>query len=74
MIKDHNTMIPLVGGPSCGESLTMKGGRMPNIVPVFSNGKFYVYNLFLEQTEDWTTMYYEYSNKTMEVNANNGEA
>jgi len=68
MHKDHNTIIPLVGGPLCGESLTMKDGRISNSVPVFNKGKFYIYNLFVEQTEDWTTMYYEYANKIMEIN------
>jgi len=68
MNKDHNTIIPLVGGPLCGESLTMKDGRISNSIPVFNQGKFYIYNLFVEQTEDWTTVYYEYANKIMEVN------
>jgi hypothetical protein len=66
--KEYNTIIPLVGGPLCGESLTMKDGRIPNSVPVFNKGKFYVYNLFLEQSEDWTTMYYQYSNEVVEAN------
>jgi len=66
--KEYNTIIPLVGGPLCGESLTMKDGRIPNSVPVFNKGKFYVYNLFLEQSEDWTTMYYQYSNEVLEAN------
>jgi hypothetical protein len=68
MNKDYNTIISLVGGPLCGESLTMKDGRIPNSVPVFNKGKFYVYNLFIEQTEDWTTLYYEYSNEMLETN------
>ena len=68
MQKDHNTIIPLIGGPLCGESLTMKDGRISNSVPVFHNGKFYIYNLFVEQTQDWTTMYYEYSNEVVEIN------
>jgi hypothetical protein len=66
--KEYNTIIPLVGGPLCGESLTMKDGRIPNSVPVFNKGKFYVYDLFLEQSEDWTTMYYQYSNEVLEAN------
>jgi hypothetical protein len=67
MNKDHNTVISLVGGPLCGTSLTMKEGRLPNSVPVFNNGKFYVYNLFLEQGKDWTTLHYEYSNEIIET-------
>lgn len=69
MNKNHDTIISLVGGPLCGESLTMKNGRIPNSVPIFNDGKFYVYNLYLEQTEDWTTLYYEYSNEILEINA-----
>jgi hypothetical protein len=68
MNKDYNTIISLVGGPLCGESLTMKDDRIPNSVPVFNKGKFYVYNLFLEQTEDWTTLYYKYGNEILETN------
>jgi hypothetical protein len=68
MNNDHNTMISLVGGPLCGESLTMKGGRIPNSVPVFKDGKFYLYSLFLQQSEDWTTLHYEYSNEVMDAN------
>ena len=68
MNKDYNTIISLVGGPLCGESLTMKDDRVPNSVPVFNKGKFYVYNLFLEQTEDWTTLYYKYGNEILETN------
>ena len=68
MDNDHNTMISLVGGPLCGESLTMKGGRIPNSVPVFKDGKFYLYSLFLQQSEDWTKLHYEYSNEIMDVN------
>ena len=68
MNKDYNTIISLVGGPLCGESLTMKDGRIPNSVPVSNKGKFYVYNLFIEQTEDWTTLYYEYGNEILETN------
>jgi hypothetical protein len=64
---NHNTTISLIGGPLCGESLTMKDGRVPNSVPVFNNGKFYVYNLFLEQAEDWTTLHYKYANEVLEV-------
>jgi hypothetical protein len=71
MNKNHDTIISLVGGPSCGESLTMKNGRIPNSVPIFNNGKFYVYNLYIEQTEDWTILYYEYGNEILEINAKN---
>jgi hypothetical protein len=66
-----NTVISLIGGPLCGESVTMKGNRTPNSIPMFSEGKFYTYNLILNQEEDWTSIYYEYSNEVMEI-SNNG--
>jgi hypothetical protein len=57
----------MVGGPLCGESLTMKDGRMPNSVPVFNEGKFYVYRLVMEQSEDWTNLHYQYSNEILAI-------
>jgi hypothetical protein len=66
-----NTIISLVGGPLCGESVTMKGNRVPNSIPMFSEGKFYTYNLIFNQEKDWTSIYYEYSNEVMEI-INNG--
>jgi len=65
-----NTIISLVGGPLCGESVTMKGNRVPNSIPMFSEGKFYTYNLILNQEEDWASIYYEYSNEVMEITTN----
>jgi hypothetical protein len=62
----------MVGGPLCGESLTMKDGRMPNSVPVFDKGKFYVYNLVMQQSEDWTTLHYQYSNEILPRNEAGG--
>jgi hypothetical protein len=65
-----NTIINLVGGPLCGESVTMEGNRVPNSIPMFSEGKFYTYNLIFNQEEDWTSIYYEYSNEVMEITTN----
>jgi len=68
MNKDHNTIIPLVGGPLCGNSLTAKNGRIPSAVPMFHEGKFYNYKLIIEQDEFWTNIHYQYTNEVIEVN------
>jgi hypothetical protein len=70
MNQKPNTIISLVGGPLCGESVTMEGNRVPNSIPMFSEGKFYTYNLIFNQEEDWTSIYYEYSNEIMEITTN----
>jgi hypothetical protein len=48
----------------------MEGNRIPNSIPMFSEGKFYTYNLIFNQEEDWTNIYYEYSNEVMEITTN----
>jgi hypothetical protein len=65
-----NTIVSLLGGPLCGESVTMKGSRIPNSIPMFSEGRFYVYNLTIAEDEDWTTIHYEYSNEVMQISKN----
>ncbi len=67
-MEEHNCIIPINGGPLCGESLTAKDGRIPNSVPLFFENKFYLYDLFIESSGDWTNISYEYSNQTMEIN------
>jgi hypothetical protein len=69
-MQKHNSAIPINGGPLCGESLTLKDGRLPNSVPLFFENKFYIYELVLEQSENWTNICYKYSNKIMEANMN----
>jgi hypothetical protein len=64
---EHNHMIPLIGGPCCGESITLEGVSLPNRLPMFFEGQFYIYNLEIEPREDWTSVYYQYSNSIMEV-------
>jgi hypothetical protein len=68
MNKDHNTTISLVGGPLCGNSITTKDGRIPCVVPMFYEGKFYNYDLVIEQSEFWTNIHYQYTNEILEVN------
>jgi hypothetical protein len=68
MDKEYNTIISLVGGPLCGNSLTAKDGRIPSSVPMFYEGKFYNYELIIEQDEFWTNIHYKYTNEVLEVN------
>jgi hypothetical protein len=65
--KDYNTIISLVGGPLCGNSLTTKDGRIPSVVPMFHEGKFYNYELIIEQGEFWTNIHYQYTNDVIEI-------
>lgn len=66
---EHNHIVPIVGGPLCGNSMTMEGISLPNSVPMFYEGKFYNYELTVEQKDYWTCVYYQYSNETQEINA-----
>jgi hypothetical protein len=68
MTQEYNTIIPLVGGPLCGNSITAKDGRIPSIVPMFYDKKFYNYRLIIEEGEFWTNIYYQYTNEVLEVN------
>jgi hypothetical protein len=65
---DHNHMVPLVGGPLCGNSMTLEGASLPNSVPMYHEGKFYTYELIIEQKDYWTCVYYNYSNENQEAN------
>jgi hypothetical protein len=67
-MQKYNCTIPVTGGPMCGESLAVKDGRIPNHLPLFFEGKFYSYNLVIESTEDWTNIYYQYSNEVLGIN------
>lgn len=68
LIPDGFTcMIPLIGGPFCGDSITMRQGRMPNVLPMYHENKCHIYDLIIEQSEDWTNIHYRYSNETIEI-------
>ena len=67
-MEDPNTLISLVGGPLCGEKIAIRESRAPNNIPMFNNGKFYNYDLVIEQGEFWTNIHYQYTNEIMEVN------
>jgi hypothetical protein len=66
--KDYNTIVPLVGGPLCGNSLTARDGRIPSSIPMFYEGRLYTYELIIEQGESWINIHYKYTNDILEVN------
>lgn len=66
---NHNHIVPLIGGPHCGESITLEGISLPNTLPMFFEKEFYIYNLKIEPKEEWTSVYYEYSNTKAEINS-----
>jgi hypothetical protein len=37
------------------------------LVPMFHEGKFYNYELIIEQGEFWTNIHYQYTNEVLEV-------
>jgi hypothetical protein len=72
--NEHNTVIPLIGGPLDGESITMMDGRLPNDVPLFFEKEFYHYRLFVEQSDDWTNIMYKYANQKVPLNSEQYES
>lgn len=66
--EQHNHIIPLVGGPLCGDSITLKGLSIPNSVPMFYQKKFYTYVLCIEYKNDWTDVYYKHNNEINTIN------
>lgn len=69
MHENHNHMVPLVGGPLCGTSITLEGASLPHSLPMFHEGIFYIYKLTIEEREYSTSVFYEYANETQKVNA-----
>ena len=66
-----NTLIPLVGGPVCGQSMQSSDGRLPNTFPVFFEDQFHQYSLVVEKGEDWTDVYYQSDNSKISFDPNN---
>lgn len=66
-MPDHNHMVPLIGGPLCGESMTIQGTNLPNSLPMYYENKFYTYNLSIIEKSDYTEVFYEFSNEIQEV-------
>lgn len=64
---EHNHIVPLIGGPFCGQSISLEGVSLPHSLPMFLEGKFYMYALKIEEREAWTSVYYEYTNCIQDV-------
>ena len=58
---EHDHIIPLIGGPLCGDSVTLKGKTLYHTIPMVTDNKEIVYyNLVIKQYEDRTDVYYSY--------------
>lgn len=66
-MSDHNHMVPLIGGPLCGESMTIQGTNLPNSLPMYYENKFYTYNLNIIEKSNYTEIFYEFANEIQEV-------
>jgi hypothetical protein len=64
LIKDHNHAVPLMGGPLCGESMTIEGYSLPKNLPMFYDKHFYVYVLNVIENQDSFEVFYRFSNIT----------
>lgn len=62
-VKSH--IVPLIGGPLCGESMTIDGIFLPNNLPMHYEGKFYIYLLQINPKENHTEVYYQYNNESV---------
>ena len=71
MLLDHDHAIPLIGGPLCGESVTMKGCYVPKKIPLFHNDKFYNYELVVNEHEYSYEVFYEFTNEPSIAKENN---
>ena len=61
MKEDNIFSLGLVGGPLCGQAVTSKDGRMPNILPLPYKRKKYTYKLKInKKSKDYTEIYYQY--------------
>lgn len=61
--NDHDHAVPLVNGPLDGNSVTIKGVKLYNSLPMYFYGDFYIYELVIENYEDYSNVYYIYSNQ-----------
>lgn len=68
---DHNHVIPLVGGPRCGDSISTIGTYLLNTIPVPYEGICYVYELQIEQEEYGAHVYYKYNNVKQKIGSKN---
>lgn len=63
-----NHIVPLIGGPLCGQSMTIEGIKLPNDLPMYYDGSFYFYDLIINPLENYTEIYYKYNNDSIEKN------
>lgn len=54
--------IPLIGGPLCGEYVILQE-NIPNSVRLHSDKKLYLYELYLDRSEEYTFLRYEFTNE-----------
>lgn len=67
-MEEHNHVVPLVGGPLCGESMSIRGCRLPDRIPMHHDGRFYTYNLIVEQQDGWWKICYEFDGEVEKPN------
>jgi hypothetical protein len=68
MLQHHNHAVPLVGGPLCGESMTIDGCSLPKNLPMFYENKFYMYELNVDECENYVSVFYHFSNEINNIN------
>jgi len=64
---NHNHVVPLVGGPKCGDSVSTIGAYLINTIPVLHEKVCYFYELQIEQGELGASVYYQYNNTKKEI-------
>lgn len=58
----HDHVVPLVGGPLCGDSVTLHGKILRHTIPMVFERKLYYYRLVVNELSESTEIYYEYYN------------
>lgn len=62
MKNQHDHVVPLIGGPLCGDSVTLSGKILPHTLPMIFERKLCYYSLVVNEKIDSTEVYYEYYN------------
>jgi hypothetical protein len=70
---DHNYIVPLVGGPKCGESVSTIGSYLISTIPVPHEGVCYIYELQIEQGEYGASVYYKYTHNKQKIRSKKQE-
>lgn len=58
--NNHDHAVPIIGGPLCGQSITMQGHKLPKKIPMFYEGCFHEYQLIVVEQEYCWSVYYEF--------------